>query len=48
MPVLLKAMKEESMIKLQCHAVSTVINFAKGLLDDEEEDETKKTTKIME
>jgi hypothetical protein len=48
MPVLIKAMNEEALIKLQCHAVSTVINFAKGLSDDDEEDDTKKSIKIIE
>lgn len=40
MPVLLKMMASESLIKMQTHAVSTVINFANGLHseDDEEED----------
>jgi len=31
MPVLLKMMSTESLIKMQTHAVSTVINFANGL-----------------
>lgn len=39
MPVLLKMLKEEPLIKVQCHVVSTIINFAKGLVEDEEDDE---------
>ena len=31
MPVLIKMMNEESLIKMQTQAVSTVINFANGL-----------------
>jgi len=38
--VLLKMMSTESLIKMQTHAVSTVINFANGLHnEDEDEDE---------
>ena len=50
MPVLLKMMATASLIKIQTHAVSTVINFAKGLLneDDEEEETTVDGAKIME
>lgn len=49
MPVLLKIMNEETIIKLQCHAVSTLINFAKGLVNqDEETEDTTKPSKIME
>ena len=36
-------MKEEELIKMQTHAVSTVINFVNGLRsqdDDEEQDES--------
>jgi hypothetical protein len=42
MPVLIKMMSEESLIKIQTHAVSTVINFVNGLhqSDDEEEEES--------
>ena len=43
MPVLIKMMKEEELIKMQTHAVSTVINFVNGLQsqdDDEEQDES--------
>lgn len=49
MPVLMKMMNEETLIKMQCHAVSTIINFSKGLLteDDDEEEETN-GNKIME
>lgn len=41
LPVLLRLMREEQMLKLQTHAVSTVINFVNGLStqDDEEESE---------
>jgi hypothetical protein len=40
MPVLLKMMATEPLIKMQTHAVSTVINFANGLHnEDDEEDE---------
>jgi hypothetical protein len=31
LPVLFKMMKEEPLIKMQTHAVSTVINFVNGL-----------------
>ena len=50
MPVLIKMMNEETMMKMQCHAVSTVINFAKGLLneDNEEDDENTNGDKIMQ
>lgn len=48
MPVLLKCMNEESLIKLQCHAVSTVINFTKGLVNEDEEEDSKKSTNIIE
>jgi hypothetical protein len=42
MPVLLKMMASEPLIKMQTHAVSTVINFVNGLnsQDDEEDDDT--------
>lgn len=39
MPVLMKMMNEETLIKMKCHTVSTVINFAKGLINDENDDE---------
>jgi hypothetical protein len=39
MPVLIKMMNEEALIKMQTHAVSTVINFANGLHSEEDEDE---------
>lgn len=45
-PVLLKITNEEPIIKLQTQAVSTIINFAKGLSDDEDEEMGGKT--IME
>jgi len=38
MPVLLKMMNEEQLIKMQTHAVSTVINFANGLHSGDDED----------
>lgn len=43
-------MNNEEIIKLRCHAVSTIINFVKGFIndDEEEEDESKKANKIME
>lgn len=51
MPVLLKMMSTESLIKMQTHAVSTVINFANGLHsgDDEEEggEESTNNTEII-
>jgi ABC-type xylose transport system permease subunit len=31
MPVLMKMMIEESLLKVQTHTISTIINFAKGL-----------------
>ena len=48
-PMLVKIMNEEQILKLKTHAVSTMINFAKGLIDEDEEEveETKKTEKIM-
>lgn len=39
MPVLIKMMNEEALIKMQTHAVSTVINFANGLHSEEDEEE---------
>lgn len=39
MPVLLNMMSTESLIKMQTHTVSTVINFANGLHNQEEEEE---------
>lgn len=49
MPMLIKIMNEEPIIKLQTHAVSAVINFANGLIDEDEEEveETKKQEKIL-
>ena len=43
-PMLVKIMNEEQILKLKTHAVSTFINFAKGLIDGDEEEgeETKK------
>ena len=37
MPVLMRLMNEEALIKMQTHTVSTIINFAKGLLAEDEE-----------
>lgn len=49
MPVLLKMIREEALIKVQTHVVSTIINFAKGLVEgEEEEDETVDGKAIME
>lgn len=50
MPVLMKMMAQETLIKVQTHAVSTVINFARGLNneDEEEEDNGVNGQKIME
>lgn len=50
MPVLMKMMATETTIKIQTHVVSTIINFAKGLLNDEEEEDENNTTssKVME
>ena len=49
--MLLNMMNGEAMIKMQTHAVSTVINFAKGLNtaaeDEEEEDEGSDNTEII-
>jgi CII-binding regulator of phage lambda lysogenization HflD len=39
MPVLLNMMSTESLIKMQTHTVSTVINFANGLHNQDEEEE---------
>ena len=39
MPVLLTMMNKEALIKMQTHAVSTVINFANGLHSVSEDDE---------
>ena len=45
LPVLIKMMKEEELIKMQTHAVSTVINFVNGLQsqDDDEESRAQKS-----
>lgn len=45
----IKMMTNETMIKIQTHAVSTTINFVRGLINEEEEerDDTHKNTKIM-
>ena len=39
MPVLVKLMNTETMLKLKCHAVSCVINFVRGFVSEEDEDE---------
>jgi hypothetical protein len=42
-------MNNEQLLKLRCHSVSTIINFVKGFLNEnEEEDESKNANKIME
>lgn len=48
MPKLLSMMHGETLIKMQTHAVSTVINFVNGLhsQDDEEEEEASDDTII--
>jgi hypothetical protein len=48
MPKLLSMMATESLVKMQSHAVSTVINFVNGLhsQDDEEEEEGENDTII--
>ncbi len=48
MPVLMKMMTSETSIKIQTHVVSTLINFSKGLLNDEEEEEETNGSQIME
>lgn len=48
MPVLIKLMNTETMLKLKCHAVSCVINFVRGFVSEEEEEDEKKTFKILE
>lgn len=48
MPVLIRMMKSESLIKMQTHAVSTVINFVNGLnCGDEEEEEITSNDSII-
>jgi importin-5 len=49
MPVLMKMMATETMLKVQTHAVSATINFTRGLTteDDEEEEQGNTGTKIM-
>lgn len=49
MPVLVKLMNTEAILKLRCHAVSCVINFVRGFVSEEdEEEEEKKAMKILE
>ena len=49
MPVLMKMMATESLLKIQTHAVSTIINFARGLNETEDDEEsTVSGGKIME
>jgi len=47
MPVLMNMMKNETMIKIQTHAVSATINFARGLSSDEDDEEEVDGAKIM-
>ena len=47
MPVLMNMMKSEGILKLQTHAVSATINFARGLNTEEEEEEEVDGAKIM-
>ncbi len=50
MPVLMKMMATETLVRIQAHAVSATINFASGLTTDDDEDEDQTTTsgsKIM-
>ena len=47
MPVLIQMMTNESLIKLQTQAVSTVINFVKGLTQEDDE-EGSNTTGVLE
>lgn len=39
LPVLMKMMASETLIKIQTHAVSTMINFVRGLNDEEDGEE---------
>ena len=49
MPMLMKMMNEEPLIKMQTHAVSTTINFARGLIEeeDDEREDNNKNYKIL-
>lgn len=40
MPVLMAMMNNETLLKIQTHTVSTIINFARGLLAEDEDEET--------
>jgi hypothetical protein len=50
MPVFLNMLTTEQTLKIQTHVVSTIINFAKGLMteDDDEETTDASSTKLME
>ena len=50
MPVFLNMMTTEQTLKIQTHVVSTIINFAKGLMTEDEDEETTdaSSTKLME
>lgn len=45
LPVLMKMMSGETLIKIQTHAVSTLINFVRGL-NEEEDDEENGTSNV--
>jgi hypothetical protein len=49
-PALLKMMNNEELLKMKTQAVSTMINFVRGFIveDDNEEDENTNANKIME
>lgn len=44
-PVMLKMMKEEELIKMRTQATSAMVNFVRGLIDENEEDEDQKKQK---
>lgn len=47
-PQLIKMMSEETLLKMKTHAVSTMINFTRGFLNtDEDEEEPVKGEKIL-
>lgn len=47
MPVLLKMMNSEELIKMQTQATSATFNFTKGYLTQEDDDEEQQTSKVM-
>ena len=47
MPVLIKMMAGEALVKIQTHAISATINFASGLTSEDEEDDDQASSKIM-